>query len=106
MGAHGNGSGALTVTGVSAVIYGAGKYFLCRHCYDLTYASQQENVNDRKLRKANRIKERLGGSLQGPFPWKPKNMHWKTYWRLREEAVQAESSAWAAICQKSGFPLP
>jgi hypothetical protein len=26
-----------------AVIYGAGKYFACRHCYDLTYRSCQES---------------------------------------------------------------
>ena len=26
-----------------AVLYGAGKYFACRHCYDLTYRSCQES---------------------------------------------------------------
>jgi hypothetical protein len=26
-----------------AVLYGAGKYFACRHCYDLTYRSSQES---------------------------------------------------------------
>jgi hypothetical protein len=26
-----------------AVLYGAGKYFACRHCYDLTYTSCQES---------------------------------------------------------------
>jgi hypothetical protein len=33
-----------------AVLYGAGKYFLCRHCYDLRYESQREDKGDRALR--------------------------------------------------------
>jgi hypothetical protein len=27
-----------------AVLYGPGRYFLCRHCYDLVYESQGENA--------------------------------------------------------------
>jgi hypothetical protein len=79
-----------------AVLYGAGKYFLCRHCYDLTYSSQQENRADRLMRKARKIRERMGGgaSLIDPFPDKPKNMHWKTYWRLRERAEHANNLSW------------
>ena len=74
-----------------AVLYGAGKYFLCRHCYDLTYSSQQENLSDRLMRKSRKIRKQLGGgnSLLDPFPFKPKNMHWKTYYRLRNEAERA-----------------
>jgi len=34
-------------------IYAAGKYFLCRHCYGLTYRSRQETRYDRMLRKAS-----------------------------------------------------
>ncbi len=26
-----------------AILYGPGRYFLCRHCYDLAYESQREN---------------------------------------------------------------
>ena len=29
-----------------ALLYGAGKLFLCRHCYDLAYGSQQETMSD------------------------------------------------------------
>jgi hypothetical protein len=72
------------------VLYGAGKYFLCRHCHGLAYASQQESVTDRSARKERKIRERLGGSnLFEPFPEKPKGMHWKTYQRLHDEATQA-----------------
>ena len=45
-----------------AVLYGAGKYFLCRHCYDLAYGSQQESPPFRLLRKAQKIRACLGGS--------------------------------------------
>lgn len=88
-----------------AVIYGAGKYFLCRHCYDLTYSSQQENPADCLIRKARKIRKDLGGNdnLTDAFPNKPKHMHWKTYWRLREEATHAENAGWLWIAEKFGI---
>jgi hypothetical protein len=75
-----------------AVLYGPGKYFLCRHCYDLVYESQRDNAIYRALHKAQSIRERLGGStnMMEPFPVKPKGMHYETYWRLREEHDEAE----------------
>ena len=85
-----------------ALIYGAGKYFLCRHCYNLTYASQQENRADRLMRKARKIRERLGASndLMEPILFKPKNMHQKTFDRLREEAEQAKNLGWIVAGQR------
>ena len=87
-----------------AVFYGAGKYFLCRHCYDLTYASQQENRADRLMRKARKIRERLGvgDALSEPILFKPKNMHQKTFDRLREEAEQAGNLGRIVASQKFG----
>ena len=88
-----------------AVLYGAGKYFFCRHCYSLTYSSQQESKADRLMRKARKIRERMGGvaSLIDPFPDKPKNMHWKTYWRLRERSEHANNLSFLIMAKRFGI---
>ena len=87
-----------------ALIYGAGKYFLCRHCYNLTYASQQEDEATRLIRKARKIRERLGASndLMEPILLKPKNMHWATFHRLRREAEQAGNLGRIVAVQRFG----
>ena len=87
------------------VLYGAGKYFLCRHCYGLTYASQQEGKADRLMRKARRIRARLGASnnLMEHILSKPKNMHWKTFDRLCKVADHANNLSWLIMGQRLGF---
>ena len=87
----------------ATVLYGR-RLFLCRHCHGLAYESTRESAGDLALRKAQKIRRRLGGSanLLAPFPAKPKGMHWWTYERLAAEAEaaegvrQAEFAAWAA----------
>ena len=37
-----------------AILYDAGYYFLCRHCYHLAYESQNEDLFSRRMRKAGR----------------------------------------------------
>jgi hypothetical protein len=69
-----------------SVLYDAGKWFWCRHCTGLPYASQQQGDFDRALAQLDRLRERLGRRLS-PFerlgPWhKPKGMHWRTFWKL------------------------
>jgi hypothetical protein len=74
------------------VLYG-GVWFRCRHCYGLAYESTREKPHERTLRRVQAIRRRLGGSpnLLEPFPPKPPRMHWKTYWRLLEQADAAEA---------------
>jgi hypothetical protein len=70
-----------------AVIYGGG-IFACRKCHQLAYPSQSEDPADRAVRRADRLRARLGwpgGVLEGSGWGKPKGMHWRTYERLCDE---------------------
>ena len=82
-----------------AKLYGPGRYFLCRHCSRLTYASQSEGTRDRLLRRANKIRMRLGGEpgMLSPFPEKPRGMWQTTYERLRQTTFAAERQAAGAL---------
>ena len=71
-------------------IYG-GRYFRCRQCHRLKYASQNEDSAQRAMQRANRIANRLhdmwGGKTKAEydFPPKPKRMRWATYQRLLDQ---------------------
>ena len=82
-----------------AILYGPGRYFLCRHCYDLSYQSQRDNKIYRALHRAQDIRRQLGGSanITQPFPEKPKGMHWRTYERLWWEHHEAEMAQLAGM---------
>jgi hypothetical protein len=71
------------------------RYFLCRHCNQLAYASQYEQSWERAFRRANKLKQRLGMDIgiAEPFPDKPKGMWARTYGRLLDEILQAEIMA-------------
>jgi hypothetical protein len=63
----------------------------CRTCLGLRYESQLERETKRGLRRAFKIRTKLGGPPRlGPFPPKPRWMHLDTYYRLHFEAHQAE----------------
>jgi hypothetical protein len=68
------------------------RYFLCRHCNKLAYASQYEQPWKRALRRANKLKQRLGigVGIAEPFPDKPKGMWVRTYGCVLDEMLQAE----------------
>lgn len=66
----------------------------CRHCLDLSYASQGENVSYRGLRKMNKIADRLQrAEYFEEMLLKPKGMHWKTYNRLIEQHDEADTQS-------------
>lgn len=78
-----------------AVLWG-GEIFACRQCHNLAYESQNETAHSRALSKAQAIRVKLGGEpgLIYPFPKKPNGMHWRTYYRLRARADEAENRSW------------
>jgi hypothetical protein len=85
-----------------AVLYGPGKYFLCRHCYDLSYQSQREDKKDRALRRAQKISMRLGGSANvlEPLPERPKGMPLDTYMRLYWKYYEADMEHLAGMRER------
>lgn len=95
-----------------AVLYGADVRFLCRHCYDLPYASQNETHLDRMMRKARKLRRRMHAddNLGLPVWEKPKGMHWTTFERLRfkellaSEAVNADMAARLGLCDELDIP--
>jgi hypothetical protein len=82
-----------------------GTMFLCRYCYNLAYESQRTNNVIRSLRKAKMIRMRLGGSMSifESMPWKPKGMHMKTYWRIRQEIEITELKMWEGLAKLVRF---
>lgn len=70
-----------------AVLYAPGRYFACRQCGGLGYATQKEGAGDRAATRADKLRKRLGweaGILNGPGG-KPKGMHWETFLRLKSQ---------------------
>jgi hypothetical protein len=79
-------------------LYLSHRYFLCRHCNQLAYASQYEQPWQRALRRANKLKQRLGidVGIAEPFPDKPKGMWARTYGCFLDEILEAELLAYEA----------
>lgn len=88
-----------------AILYGTGKYFFCRHCYQLTYDSCNTSDLQRIFDKANKLKKKLGGhaGLSYPIPNRPKGMHRSTYIRIVAKIYQLENLGDQGIMDKWGM---
>ena len=82
-----------------------GSLFASRRAFGLAYRSQCERSHDRELTRRQDIRIKLGGdpSLAAPFPDKPKGMWWRTYWRLREQAEEAEYCSLLGLAEHFGL---
>ena len=69
-----------------------GKYWGCRHCYDLSYESRNQDATGRAIAKAQRICVLLGGSasFQARLPDRLKGMWRRTFERHRTEFKRAQ----------------
>jgi hypothetical protein len=71
-----------------------GRHFWSRRAYELPYASQRETKYDRALRRARKLRLRLGGDpADDEYPDKPVRMRWATYSRLMDRLVAADGVA-------------
>jgi hypothetical protein len=84
-----------------AILYGNG-IFACRHCHRLAYSSQRIQTWDRALRRAQAIRQRLGGTanMYDPFPERPRSMHLPTYFELRRQHDDANAHSWPGWIQR------
>lgn len=93
------------------VLYLRGKYFICRKCSNLNYASSQEsgNWNNEAIRHLRRIQEKLNCKDWAPMdcmyktPTRPKGMHGRTYERLLRiyrECISNYNGSFLAVYKK------
>ena len=72
----------------------SGHHFWSRRAYELAYASQRETKFDRALRRARKLRLRLGGDrTDDEYPDKPPRMRWATYNRRMDKLVAADGIA-------------
>jgi hypothetical protein len=71
-----------------------GRHFWSRRAYRLAYASQRGTKYDGALRRARKLRLRLGGDpADDEYPDKPLRMRWATYNRLLDKLRAADGVA-------------
>ncbi len=87
------------------VLYSIRSRIICRKCGGLSYESQNEPRHFRALRKALKIRGRLGGSanMAETFPSRLRYMHRRTYqclWRQYEAAMEQYVGSYGVAASK------
>ena len=69
-----------------AILASNSPLFLCRHCNELPYSSQNEDRLDRLRRKRDKLGERIFSDYDNGYGYrKTKGIHWKTFVVLRQQ---------------------
>src|SRR5437763_480359 len=76
-----------------SMLYSAGASFLCRHCHQLVYRSQRQDELGRIIRRADKLRVRLGGEPGWRIPDPPKGMRKGIYDRLLSALLEADMAA-------------
>ena len=80
-------------------LYLSRRYFLCRQCGQVVYAVRHERPLQRARSRARKLRQRLGVTGAG-VPGKPKGMLVRTYARLLDAALRAETQATEACTDR------
>jgi hypothetical protein len=83
-------------------LYGAGRLFACRHCYQLGYAAQRGDAMDQAHHRLALLHRKLGAVYDDPAmppPPKPKWMRWKTYSRVATKILEGQERLDAVFTQ-------
>jgi hypothetical protein len=88
-----------------AILYGPGKLYGCRHCYQLAYSCQRETADDRAARRADTIRRRLSWrvGILNARGGKPKSMHWQTFERLARQHDSFVGTSFAGMAERLGI---
>jgi len=85
----------------AAILY-LSNIFACRSCCNLAYPSENAAHEWRYKHQSGKIREKLGwgNGVYVPFPkelYKPKGMHWKSYFKLINKYKEIENKAMAPM---------
>ena len=89
------------------ILYGRDVLFLCRNCYRLPYASQGEDCLSRMNRKFDKISNKLEADEYTVTDdlWKPKHMHWRTFYNLKMDEINTDERWGSALMARFGHWL-
>ena len=86
------------------VLYGVKQLFLCRHCYQLPYTSQNQGYINRMIEQKHILGKRIFSHYEMGEGWgKKKGMHHKTFDRLYLKYCRYEKALNQEVDQRLAF---